>query len=197
MKRRRAVSKKWLYSIIAAAVLLVGVVVLSLSLKGDSADNKTTQEESSKQQSHPEDEQSNQSSLDDDTDKPAEDGPVTDIDPALIGSTDIAPAGLTVSYMKGVGGFEYEVLRAEGGRKYIELRNSELIGSKCDNDAGAFASIIETPSESEQGTLAKTTVVDGVKYGLSLALPTCTNNESLLKSYQDAFSKPFSLLKKL
>jgi hypothetical protein len=91
--------------------------------------------------------------------------------------------------MKGVGGFEYEVLRAEGGRKYIELRNSELIGSKCDNDAGAFASIIETPSESEQGTLAKTTVVDGVKYGLSLALPTCTNNESLLKSYQDAFSK--------
>ncbi|UTX51629.1 hypothetical protein KI440_01615 [Candidatus Saccharibacteria bacterium TM7i] len=119
------------------------------------------------------------------------------LDPATLGTVDITPVSLTVSYVKGVGGFEYEVLRASGGRKYVELRNEKLIGTKCNDDVGVFVSIVEAPNESEKATISKTTDVDGVQYGLSVASPTCTSDPELLQQYQDAFSKPFGLLKKL
>lgn len=195
MKQRRAASKRKLYIIIAAAVLLVGAIALIINLAGKSDDKPANDHKGAEQTAPKDDDTSDQNGTNGAPEtEPEQDTP---IDPTLVGAIDIIPAGLAVSYLKGVGGFEYEVLRAEGGRKYVELRNASLIGTKCDADAGAFASIIESPSESEQATLAKTTTVDGVKYGLSLALPTCTSDESLLKNYQDAFSKPFHLLKRL
>ena len=98
-----------------------------------------------------------------------------EVDPATLGTIDIEPAGLTVSYVKGVGGFQYEVKRASQGRKYLELSNESLIGTKCSNDTGVFVSIVESPNDSEKGSVAKTVVVEGTTYGLSVASPTCTS----------------------
>lgn len=119
------------------------------------------------------------------------------IDPATIATVTVEPVSLTVSYLKGVGGFDFEVFRTTGGTKYVEFSSPKLVGTKCTDDQGQFVSIIENPSTDESATLAKTTTVDGTTYGLSLAEATCTSDSELLKQYQDAFSEPFSLLKKM
>jgi len=145
--------------------------------------------------------------VNDDTDASKTDEPVTvtpetpteqpTIDPEKVAQVAIEPMSITVSYMKGVGGFDYEVLRTGSGTKYVEFSSTKLAGTKCTNDAGQFASIIEKPSADEAATLAKTTTVEGTEYGLSLADTTCTSDSALLKQYQDAFSGAFSLLKKM
>lgn len=119
------------------------------------------------------------------------------LDPATVGTIDISPMELTVSYVKGVGGFEYEVLRTPNGTRYVEFRSSSLAGTKCTNDVGAFASILVDPDSNESTTLTKTTTVDGTKYGLSLESSTCTNDADKLASYQKSFSDAFGLLKKM
>lgn len=119
------------------------------------------------------------------------------IDPSTVSTVAIEPAALTISYLKGVGGFDFEVFRTTGGTEYVQFSSSRLIGTKCTDDGGQFASIIENPSDDESTALAKTTTVDGTTYGLSLAEATCTSDSALLKQYQDAFSEPFSLLKKM
>jgi len=131
------------------------------------------------------------------TTQPAETTTQPSIDPATVTTVDIEPASLTVSYLKGIGGFDFEVLKTMGGTKYIQFSSTKLAGTKCTNDQGQFASIIVSPSADESTTLAKTITVDGTTYGLSLADATCTNDADLLKQYQDAFSGPFSLLKKM
>lgn len=117
-------------------------------------------------------------------------------DPSTVATVDIAPMNITVSYVKGVGGFEYEVLRAQNGTRYVEFRNEDLIGSKCTNDQGTFASILADPTTNDSGMLAKTITVEGTKYGLSLADTTCTSDAAKLQKYQESFSSAFGLLKK-
>lgn len=119
------------------------------------------------------------------------------IDPATLNVIEVSQARLAVFYVKGIGSLEYEVLRSSDGRKYVEFRNPELIGTKCEDDLGVFVSILESPNSSEQTTVSNKVSVEGVEYGLSVASPTCTSNAELLTKYQDAFIKPFSLLKKL
>jgi len=119
------------------------------------------------------------------------------IDPATVSTVDIAPMEITVSYVKGIGGFQYEVLRAANGTRYVEFRSTTLVGTKCTNDTGTFASIIANPTESESTDLAKTTTVDTVKYGLALADANCTSDNTKLQEYQKSFSDAFSLLKKI
>lgn len=119
------------------------------------------------------------------------------VDPATVSTIDIVPMNIVASYTKGVGAFEYEVLRRPNGTRYVEFSSPELVGTKCTNDKGVFVSILESPAADETATLAKTSTVDGTSYGLSLAAATCTSNAELLKKYQAAFSDPFSLLKKL
>jgi len=134
------------------------------------------------------------------TDQPATTEPVAEqpaIDPETVATVAIEPMTITVSYLKGVGGFDYEVLRTGSGTKYVQFSSTKLAGTKCTDDEGQFASIIEKPSKDEATTLAKTTTVDGTEYGLSLADSTCTSDSELLKQYQDAFSGAFSLLKKM
>jgi hypothetical protein len=145
--------------------------------------------------------------VNDDTDASKTDEPVTvkpetpteqpAIDPEKVAQVTIEPMSITVSYMKGIGGFDYEVLRTGSGTKYVEFSSTKLAGTKCTNDEGQFASIIEKPSADEAATLSKTTTVEGIEYGLSLADSTCTSDSALLKQYQDAFSGAFSLLKKM
>lgn len=118
------------------------------------------------------------------------------VDPSTVATIDIESMGITVAYVKGVGGFEYEIIRTSGGTRYAEFRNADLIGTKCTNDQGAFASIIENPTATEDATISKRVTLGEVSYGLSLAGTNCTGNADLLARYQKSFSDAFSLLKK-
>lgn len=119
------------------------------------------------------------------------------IDPSKVGSLDIPPMSITVSYVKGIKGFEYEVLRTPSGTRYVEFRNTDLIGTKCTDDEGTFASILESPKADESSTLKQKITVDGTEYGLSLAASDCTSDPDLLMRYQQSFTDAFSLLKKM
>jgi hypothetical protein len=138
-------------------------------------------------------------------DTPLEETPETDpgetppatVDPSTLSSIDIEPLEITVFYTKGTGGFEFEVLRASDGTRYVEFSNSELVGTKCSDDNGVFATVIESPAAPEDTSIiSETVVVDGTTYGLSLATDTCTANADLLKTYQSGFMNGFSQLEK-
>lgn len=120
----------------------------------------------------------------------------TDIDPATLGTVDIPGLDVTVSYIKGIGGFEYEVLRTPSGTQYVEFRSPSLAGTKCTDDKGAFASILAEPKTAETATLAKSITKDGTLYGLSLPTASCTNDAESLAAYQKSFSDAFLLIKK-
>lgn len=119
------------------------------------------------------------------------------LDPATVATVDIAPMSVTVSYVKGAGSFEYEVMRTANGTRYVVFNSTELAGTKCTNDKGTFATILASPNDNESSTLTKTTVVDGTTYGLSLESSTCTSNADKLQTYQKSFSDAFGLLKKM
>ncbi len=121
----------------------------------------------------------------------------TTIDPELVSVATIEPMAIEVAYLKGIEGFEFAVLSNPNGTKYVQFISPKLVGSKCTNDTGVFASIIEEPTENEAATLTKKISVKDTTYGLSLTDSSCTNDEALLKQYQDAFSTPFTLLKKM
>lgn len=156
------------------------------------SDSSEGSDGSDKSAAKPEDGDSN-----DDAGEKSADSDAQSIDPASVDSLDIEPLGVTVSYVKGVGGFEYEVLRTPSGTRYANFKNEGLVGTKCTDDKGVFASILVSPKEDEQATLAKKLSVDGVTYGLSLASAACTSNTDLLESYQQSFADAFGLIKKI
>ncbi|OYW41771.1 hypothetical protein B7Z28_02170 [Candidatus Saccharibacteria bacterium 32-45-3] len=121
--------------------------------------------------------------------------PVT-IPPEQLATIDIEPMGLTVSYVKGIGGFGYQILRSPDGTRSVEFRNESLIGTKCTDDEGTFASIIENPTSDAAVLLDQKATIDGVTYGLSLSSGTCTGEPDMLANYQKSFSDAFGLLKK-
>lgn len=123
-------------------------------------------------------------------------GQASTLDPATVGSITIDPMNITVSYVKGVGGFEYEVHRTASGTQYVDFMNSDLVGTKCTDDQGVFATILESPGTDEQATLSKTIKLANTTYGLSLAAATCTGDTMKLTAYQKSFDDAFSLLKK-
>ncbi|HWT40418.1 MAG TPA: hypothetical protein VN081_04090 [Dongiaceae bacterium] len=118
-------------------------------------------------------------------------------DPSTVSTIDIPPMGITVSYIKGVGAFSYQVQRTGDNRQYVAFSSDALIGTKCTDDTGNFASILESPNDNEKSTVSQTITVDGTTYGLSIASATCTSNADLLAKYQSAFTNAFSLLKKM
>lgn len=121
----------------------------------------------------------------------------SDLDPASVATVDVEPLDLTVSYVRGVPGFSFTVLRTQSGTEYVEFQNEDLAGTRCTNDEGAFASVIVGPSEQDIATLAQTITLDETVYGLSLPDDTCTDDEALFAQYQSSFSDAFSLLSKL
>ncbi len=129
------------------------------------------------------------------TPDPGDNKPI--IDPARVSTVDIQPMNLTVSYIKGVPGFEFNVLRTQGDTQYVQFSAPELVGTKCSDDQGAFASIVKNPTSSDASTLETTTIVGDVTYGLSLAAETCTNRPDLLKTYQNSFTEAFPLLRNI
>jgi len=188
--------RKKLFTALAVigALLLIVAVVSVVKAMSDNEPSVPTQTSTQDTPSVSDSDESNS------TDQPATTQPVAEqpaIDPETVATVAIEPMTITVSYLKGVGGFDYEVLRTGSGTKYVQFSSTKLAGTKCTDDEGQFASIIEKPSKDEATTLAKTTTVDGTEYGLSLADSTCTGDSELLKQYQDAFSGAFSLLKKM
>ena len=182
-------------SVFAVLIIAIGAVALLRALNPESKD-PYVQTETSREQFGAADQSAEQGV----TDEPAQEQPTesaASLDPESVGTVDITPMGIKVSYVKGVGGFEYEVLRASGGTRYVELRSPTLVGSKCTNDAGTFASIIDSPSENERAVLAATTTVRGKVYGLSLADATCTSDVDSLAAYQKSFKDAFTLLEKI
>ncbi|MDB5179509.1 MAG: hypothetical protein JWN12_141 [Candidatus Saccharibacteria bacterium] len=119
------------------------------------------------------------------------------VDPGTLTSVDIAPFGVTVFYSKGTPGFEFTVLKTADRTQYVQFTSSDLVGTKCTNDQGAFASIIKNPSTSEAQTTSQTTKVGNDTYGLSLASAGCTGNADLLTQYQTGFKNGFTSLKAL
>jgi len=188
--------RKKLFTVLAVigALLLIVAVVSVVKAMSNNEPSVPTQTSTQDTPSVSDTDESNS------TDQPATTEPVAEqpaIDPETVATVAIEPMTITVSYLKGVGGFDYEVLRTGSGTKYVQFSSTKLAGTKCTDDEGQFASIIEKPSKDEATTLAKTTTVDGTEYGLSLADSTCTSDSELLKQYQDAFSGAFSLLKKM
>ncbi|MFZ1301962.1 MAG: hypothetical protein WAQ27_05335 [Candidatus Microsaccharimonas sp.] len=193
MVKKRGAKKLFVALAILVAVLLVVAVIVIIKLSAQSSETSTNKTPTKDTPAISDEAPSTDKATDE---TPAADTAPAAIDPASVLTVDIEPMSLAVSYMKGIGGFEYGVLRTPSGTKYVQFSSTKLIGTKCTNDEGIFASIIDSPTADETSTLAKTTVVDGKTYGLSLADPTCTSDAGLLKQYQDAFSEPFSLLKK-
>ena len=125
---------------------------------------------------------------------PDEEEPVAKPDAANFTTIAIDPLAINIYYTKGTGPFEFAVLRTPGGTRFVEFRAPSLIGTKCTDDLGAFASIIEDPKESDSTTLAESIQVGANSYGLSLATDACTSDAGLLSKYQSAFRDGLPLL---
>lgn len=197
-KRKRTVT---IVASIAAVVLIaLGVIALVKGLQPKSADpykqTDTSSSNSTNTPSNTPPTQQNTPQTQPDSSSNSSTSSQPAPDPSTVSTIDITPMNITVSYVKGVGGFQYEVLRTPNGTQYVDFRSTDLIGTKCTDDQGTFASILANPQSDESATLAQTTTVDGVKYGLSLTSNTCTSDTAKLKQYQDSFSNAFSLLKK-
>lgn len=184
--------QKWyiLGGVAVLALALVAIAINALTPKATSPSPSTAVVENS------ESDKNTPSSPDTSTKPTGSTQPAAALDPATVGTIDIQPLSLTVSYVKGIEGFEYTVKRSSGGTQYVEFMSPQLVGTKCTDDTGTFASIIESPDTNEASTITATQTVDGTKYGLSLSDTTCTGNEELLKQYQASFRDAFSLLKK-
>jgi hypothetical protein len=175
-------------TIIAGILVVVSGVLLSNALRQPSQAEEPTQDIAL--QSEPEPETS--------TTEPETTAPVVTVDPTTVDSVDIVPLDITVSYVKGIPGFTYAIQRSQNGTRYIEFSSADLIGTKCTDDTGIFASIIENPSPDTEGaTVSTTTTVGQDTYGLSLATDTCTSNPELLKQYQASFNDAFTLLRSI
>jgi hypothetical protein len=118
----------------------------------------------------------------------------TPVDPETLSSVDIEPLSIIVFYAKGTPGFEFLVNRTADQTQYVDFTSPDLVGTKCTDDAGIFASIIKNPATESQTTITQTVKVAGDTYGLSLAGVGCTSDVALLGQYQDAFSYGFSSL---
>lgn len=192
-------SKKLLLSIAVVVLALVVTVALLVAFKPseddpfrEDAKTSQTDKDTSGTSTEPE-----EKSTPDETPAQESGEEVPVLDPETVGSLDIEPIGLTISYVKGIGGFEYEVLRTPSGTRYVEFRSSDLVGTKCTNDKGAFASVLVSPQGSESATLSKKKTIEATEYGLSLVAANCTSNSDRLSEYQKSFSDAFHLLKEM
>lgn len=119
-------------------------------------------------------------------------------DPSTLSTIAVDALGVTVAYTKGTPSFEYSVEKTDDNTQYAEFTAADLVGTKCTDDQGLFASIIKNPTSTEdQTTIAQTVKIGSDTYGLSLASPGCTANTDLLSQYQSGFKDGFSSLKAL
>lgn len=121
--------------------------------------------------------------------------PEPTLDPTKTSTIDITSMGIVVAYTKGIPGFEFQVKRNGQGTQYVEFSSPQLVGTKCTDDQGLFASILRNPKTEDEQTVSQSVKVGDDTYGLVLAEDICTNDSALLKKYQTAFSEGLSFLK--
>ncbi|HRQ86945.1 MAG TPA: hypothetical protein PLY16_02435 [Candidatus Saccharibacteria bacterium] len=127
---------------------------------------------------------------------PSDDDSTNNIDTSNAEELVIEPLDIVMYYDKDLLGFEYHILRTAEGTQYIEFSTERLIGNKCTNDKGVFASFIKNPStEEDRSTLSQETNVNGDTYGLTLTGESCASDLTLLETYQKGLADYFSLLK--
>ncbi len=192
----RIATKKGLFTaiiVLAALLLIVGIVsvVRSLATADDEPADPYTSQSTNKDEAEVTEEAETTTVT---PAVPAETPPST-LDPNTVSTIAIEPMSIEVSYVKGVGGFEFEVKRTPSGTQFVVFNSPELAGTKCTSDNGPFASIIENPAAAESAAISKRQTVGDKTYGLSLDSDACTSNPDLLKRYQASFSDAFSLLK--
>jgi len=189
----RFLSKRGLIvAIIVLAVILVAVGAIVLAKKPSQPSTVTTPDTS--KQATPSKDTTTET---DATESDAPTASASSVDPQTLTSVDITPLAVTVFYSKGTPGFEFTVLKTANKTQYVQFTSSDLIGTKCTNDQGAFASIIKNPSADEMQTTSQTVKVGSDSYGLSLASTGCTSNTDLFAEYQTGFKNGFSSLKAL
>lgn len=167
-------------------LVIVGTIVILQNLNRPAVTDDASKTETSQEETKPEDTPVEQTS----------DDISPDVDPATLNSIDIEPLAITVFYTKGTPGFDFAVKRAADRTQYVEFSSPNLVGTKCTNDEGVFASIIKnsTSSEDENAGTTKQKVGNDT-YELALVGPDCTSDVELLKEYQSGFSNGFSQLK--
>ena len=186
-------SKKRLIVIIIALVVIALAIAAAVIAMNIDATPDATDPQASQQPTNLTD--TSDTTGADPVETPAPDAAATPaVDPATLNSVTIAPLGITVFYSKGVPGFDFVVKRTADQTEYVEFSTAALVGTKCTNDEGAFASIIKNPGESESQTISSTVKVGSDTYGLSLAGSSCTANIELLTQYQTAFTNGFKSL---
>jgi len=185
-------SKKRLIVIIIALLVVALAVAGAVIAKNLNTPTETTTD--SAQQST--DVNDTDASTDVDTETtPRPDAPATPaVDPATLSSVAIEPLGITVYYSKGVPGFDFSVERTADKTEYVEFSAAALMGTKCTDDQGVFASIIKNPGDNERQTTTQTVIVGSDTYGLTLAGSSCTADTALLTEYQTAFTNGFKSL---
>lgn len=175
--------------VLALTLVVVGSIVVFQNLKSEPA--PVVQEEPATEDMPTQDTTETPATSDDE--EVSTDG--QDVDTSELRSVDIEPMSIVVYYGTSIpGGFEFQVQRANDGTQYVEFLNEDLIGTKCTDDTGIFATIVEAPSESEQATLDQSVTVGGTTYGLLLSSDSCTGDMTLLSQYQSALSEGFYAL---
>lgn len=178
--------------VLAVVLLVVAAVVLTKKTAPSTTTNTT---DTSKEVAPPKDTTTETDATETAPTTTKTDSPA--VDPESLTSVAIEPLGITVFYSKGTPGFEFTVLKTADKTQYVQFTSSDLIGTKCTDDEGAFASIIKNPSENEAQTTSEIVKVGSDTYGLSLASPGCTSNGTLLTQYQSGFKNGFTSLKAL
>lgn len=194
-------------AILAVLLLIVFAIAWAKSSNDSTIDNvdqessqTTTDDDASDESTVDVEDTDNSSVTSDDTDEDASTEntePAAEPDSQDFSYIDVEQVSLKVYYRKGIPGFEYRILQTASGTQYIEFMASDLIGTKCTDDQGVFASIMINPSSSDEQTLTATTKVGVDNYGLSLAGSSCTSDTELLAEYQAAFKDGFSSLREL
>lgn len=171
---------------LALTVIIVGTIALLQNLNKPAISNDATSSESTKD---------SDTEVNKEDEATPEETKVTSVDPSTLTSVDIEPLAITVFYTKGTPGFDFAVKRTADRTQYVEFSSPNLIGTKCTNDEGVFASITKNAPSSVQQTESVKQKVGDDTYELLLSGKDCTSDIELLKEYQSAFSNGFSQLK--
>ena len=174
--------------VLGLTLVIVGTIVFLQNANRQAETDQTSTSDTTKEETPAE------TTPDEDTTEESNVTPA--VDPATLTSVNIEPLAITVFYTKGTPGFEFAVKRTADRTEYVEFSSPDLVGTKCTDDAGVFASIIKnSPASSDQTTLSQKKTVGSDTYGLSLSGKNCTSDVALLDEYQAAFTNGFSQLK--
>lgn len=197
----RIQKRKWAWIIGSSAVallLVIGLIVTMLTLTRTEAEpDPFLSDNTSVEEPAPEEEATVEETPEPEELPAVEEEAEPEIDPASVSAIDSAPLGVTVSYVRGVPGFEFQVKRTAASTQYVDFSSEELVGSKCTEDEGVFATILKNPTADESATLTTKKTLNENIYGLALPEATCTGDAELFARYQSAFEDAFGLLAEL